>query len=479
MNPHIVSSLRDGIFALKESYDNLHLPAIEGAAEASQKLSSGAYAGKGRELIVEAQVRTYLIDPILKTLGWQLNLASEVLVEAAVDPTDTGENRRFLDYFGRETDETVARPLLIVEAKRASASLPGAPTMQQYERLEKIVGAFAAISAGEKKTRHIGAEWITWLKTLVDYVRRIYVGYGTAPKCVAMTNGEWFLVFTNPHATFIDNSPTTDDIQIYESLEAVIRRVGEFHAALSFGSLSSLIPIQHPADLHQFVAAGSSVDLVMCLELTFNYVQDVQPSISARVYARVQVSPNVWVTFRIEHSPIYQPIPPKESMFWDGAAALQECRDQLLNELSKYASLNLLKVTEYEKRVQPTAVPSPMSNSPLCSSTVPGVFHLVLGDTPFFATANDEYDECSYHAFGPANAIGLASSTAPFIGPTRNPPVYFHSGSNFHCAHRTVHSQRQKKCILLAFESHLCCNRCAFVQHCWPNGTSSLPCSKS
>lgn len=87
------------------------LPRIEQIFIRMAPANEERYQGKGRQLINEAQVRKYIIDPILEALGWKLNDPKSMIVEAGVEPMDSSAHRRFLDYFGAEAiGECVALP---------------------------------------------------------------------------------------------------------------------------------------------------------------------------------------------------------------------------------------------------------------------------------------------------------------------------------------------------------------------------------
>ena len=94
------------------------------------------------EELLEAHARTYLIDGFLYALNWNISFSNEPLSiapELPVKMTQESETK-FLDYLG--FDKQTAAPLLIVEAKRPSATLPRGPATAQYDqngRLRKIV----------------------------------------------------------------------------------------------------------------------------------------------------------------------------------------------------------------------------------------------------------------------------------------------------------------------------------------------------
>src|SRR5258707_8399231 len=69
---------------------------------------------------LEAHIRSYVLDPLLEALNWQIG--KNVIPEAFLRDRQTHTRRR-LDYLGHERD--ALRPLLIVEAKRPDAPFIG------------------------------------------------------------------------------------------------------------------------------------------------------------------------------------------------------------------------------------------------------------------------------------------------------------------------------------------------------------------
>ena len=56
---------------------------------------------------------------------------------------------------------------------------------------------------GVLRAETVPAEWRKILASTVDYVKRIVAAYGDAPVRFALTNGEWFLVFSDLSATIL------------------------------------------------------------------------------------------------------------------------------------------------------------------------------------------------------------------------------------------------------------------------------------
>lgn len=149
---------------------------------------------------LEAHNRTYLINALLYSLNWRLDKSPEqdlpnLVPEVPIISIDRGTTR-FLDYLGMERNE--GRPLLIVEAKRLSASLPRLknPSKQDY-----VASVICQGLNGIKLT----GDWNKWLETLRDYVRSVKNRSGQLPLRVVITNGEWLILFLDPENAFISD----------------------------------------------------------------------------------------------------------------------------------------------------------------------------------------------------------------------------------------------------------------------------------
>ncbi|WP_454772839.1 hypothetical protein [Janthinobacterium tructae] len=470
---------RRQIANLKTNYETIHLPEIERATAAAQKKMTDALKGQGRTIVREAQVRQYLLDPTLTFLGWDLGNPSAILVEDAVDAAKEGEHRRFMDYHGKEMKPCgVDTSLLIVEAKRPSVLLPG-PSITSSENLSvEIVNAFAAIRSGKSKCKHFTADWFDRLNTLADYTTRVKQQSGDAPSRVVITNGEWFIVFLNPESALIGKNPSADEVLVFQNLDEVAERANEFCESLEYASLSSKIPTQHPTDLQKFASIGEDVRAALAVELSFNVIGNIQPSMAVRVYARVRTMRGVWIKFRKDYEPPYEIMPGKQDAFIERIGILQELANDLIAELRKYANVTVMTPNEAELVAADDGMVSGWHSSALNSSPSPELHYLTLGDGAFYVTSHDAFDDCSFHSFGPCLNAGSAATTQPIIRQSRTPPVYFPSGSKMHCAHKNVHAGRDGKCILQSFETHMCCQRCTYLTRCWPNGTDALPCAK-
>lgn len=480
MSINRILDFRRQITDLKADYERNCLPEIERVTAQIKGVSSADLSGQGRAYVLEAQVRQYLLDPILNFLGWNLENPASLLVEDAVDSNVEGEHRRFMDYHGREKNKVgIDRSLLIVEAKRPNVILPGPATMSSKEIAMEIVKAIIAISTDDTEYRTFTTDWISRLTALIEYATRTKALCEEAPVRVAITNGEWFIVFLNPEISLVRKSPSSEEILVFKNLDEVIDRANDFYECLGYSYLSSEIPDQHPSDLHKFVSRGETIGVALGVELCFNLIRNIQPTMAARVYANVRTSKGIWVKFFKNYQPPYELMPGKKAEFLEKIALLQQYADELIVELKIHASVNLLTPVETERIFFEDGIASEWHSTTLNFSPTAELHYLTVGNTGFYVVPDESYDGCDFHAYGPCATAGNPAPPHAIMGQNRSPPVYFASGSELHCAHKTVHAARESLCVIKSFESHMCCQRCSFRERCWPDGTDHLPCSKN
>lgn len=477
MTPAALSDFRRQVDALKNSYEKRHLKEIERVAAKARKKPEGAFCGKGRVLAIEAHVRQYLLDPLLGSLGWRLSDPAMMLVEDAVDPMHDDEHRRFLDYHGREAvGINRDRSLMIIEAKRPGVLLPGPAGATPEYLAAEIVVAFDAIKKGKSKCKNFSAEWLERFSTLSAYATRVKNQSGEAPCRVVITNGEWFIVFVDPDEALVEMDPTAEKILVFRNLEEVISLADKFCDHLAYQSLSSFIPTQHPSELYKFVEKGEQVQVALAIELQFNEIGNVQPNMAVRLYAKVRTARKVWLDVRKDYEPPFEGMPGKRAGFVEQMSVLQGYARELVRDIEQHATVVLISADEVEKIARDDGFSESWAATALRSNPYTDVHYLTLGKDSFYVVDRDEFDDCPFHFHGSCASTG--DGAMPIFRQSRIPPVYFASGSPFHCAHKKVHVSREQKCVIQLFETHMCCQRCSFLPRCWPTGTEELPCSK-
>ncbi len=167
--------------------------------------------------ILEAHLREYFVNCILKTLNWRMG--ESLLPEAPVESYARG-TIRFLDYLSK---------------------LPRRKTPQSQINLKAgAQEAYSSIISAGLQGEALTGEWNDWLSTLRDYVESVVAEQGRPPRRVAITSGQWLLVFADPSDSFLgDGTQDVNRIHVF-ALDDEGNEQGQFIAD-NYGKIFELL----------------------------------------------------------------------------------------------------------------------------------------------------------------------------------------------------------------------------------------------
>jgi hypothetical protein len=420
-----------------------------------------------RNQINEAQIRQYVLDPLLASLGWDLTAPDEMLVEAPAEPESAKGNRRFLDYLG-QASAIETEGLLVVEAKRLSLELPaiagGVPDSTSLSQ--------ALLAAVKKKKKVITKEWSEILGTLMDYAKRLGESKVGAPLRMAIMNGEWVIVFLNPRKTLIEKQIEANDILVVADMADALSQAQQLYANLSFRELSGTLPVQHFVNFSRLIPDGGA-------ELEASFAVEIEtgdlgrrPLMQLSESVAVRLANGAWVRFN-DGSKDPRILRDDEEIADD----MKDISNRAVGLFSKIAArrrLRLIEASSYEEQ-QTNALVFPSTQLLTHEGKGRYVWYLGKESAPFLSPT--DYEGCPYHDHDAADAEGMGQPDDPIRKRSIQPPVYFPNGSSYHCAHRKAHVLRQQReCPIFYMEEQLCCRACSLKERCWPEGVAELPC---
>lgn len=468
--------------------------AIQGLVAEAQRNEAPDYpAGFTGEMsapTLEHNVRKNFLNRILTALGW--NLETNVAEEARVK----GDTTLFLDYLGVHLDTRI--PLLIFEAKSwekpfvsASSAVVG---RQSPENL--IALALNHIKSGNGAAP-VMAEWIEWLSKLRSYVRTLKDQSDHMVSRVAISSGQWLVIFTEPAAAFLDAADVNSaNILIFQT-DGFVRESDHIFGQLSYGQLVTDIPSPLRAtQLRGFISADSVRRVFRALWARWEAsgsagVLDTFPQIIVYPAAILERSDGVLLHVAAGRSARHF-VPSDAAALKEHLDAVRESSDALLEaiceqletqlEVSDLADFPGFPVTPLRgSRVG--LVPEPVQRPVQFVRPWPDradEFLLVTGASSHFLLEGPTVDPCMGHNWAECQQAGVQVGHAPVIFSSVDPKAFYISGANHHCAHRDIHDRRQGNCYVAVFESFLCCRACILQQICWPDGGGpALPCGLS
>jgi hypothetical protein len=339
----------------------------------------------------------------------------------------------------------------------------------------------AVINTGNSEIDDLPAAWREILEGAIDYVKRIEAAYGDTPTRFVITNGEWFIVFSDLNATLLARDPIAGAINVFEDLGDVRARAELFCELLGYRSLSGYIPPQHPAALPDYVPEGQDAVCARFIEMSYTRHGERQPLISVSVGAWIRTPRGAWILFQKTYPRQFLVLNDDLDDLAARRTELNERAQSLLADLRNHRNVRFASREEFEGvRNEPGVGQAGNPASPLVRDLGRGDlgqdrYRIVTLDQDLYFTDDATYDGCPYHSWGPCHEEGDAVGDSAITAPSSDPRCFFPSGSPYHCAHAAIQARRNNVCLLLAFEHHLCCRRCVFLSRCWPAGMA-MPC---
>ena len=464
--------------------------------EAERKMAPNSPMNFTGEIIkptLEHNVRKFFLDQLLTALGWKLdtNVAEEVRVKG-------GDTTLFLDYLGVHLDMGI--PLLIFEAKAWEKPFVASstPTGRNQPPNELIAGALNHIKAGEDGTSPVIVEWHNWLLKLRDYVVNLNKQSNNVVKRVVISSGQWLVIFTEPGAAFIDPMDVDPMTILVFTITHYIYDSDHIFRQISYNQLVVDIPSPiRPTQLMAFISANAVRRVFRALWISWKVagsegMLDTYPQLL--VYPAAIIERSDGVLLHVAESRFGRlTVPPSDVTAMDAhidevRRGSQDLLQAIYNELQKQFDVSDLAAFpgfSYAPQRGSKFGLAPEMEQPLVQfiwqwPNRAGEFLLVTGVSSHFLFNHPTVTSCAGHTWIKCASLGLPVGNAPVFSSSADPKSFYISGTNHHCAHRTIHDRRLGKCYVAAFESFLCCKTCIFQYTCWSEDAEpALPCGLS
>lgn len=412
---------------LKGDYDRLYEPQVAAVRAA---LADPKRRTPDLEEALEAHVRTYLIDGMLKALRWTIipSTPAEIanmIPEAQVDSA-TGV-RRYMDYFGYERE--VNQPLLIIEAKRPSPfPIPAGGSTET---------ASAEVASWLSQPAIAPGEWKTWIPSLQDYVVSVFDRTGSFPLRAAITDGDWIVIFENTSdafgatgtrdARFIHTFCDKSDVD--DRYDLVFRLLDQRLVSRS----ASEIP---PGAIAGVIDPAIVVKLFHGLRLRYaksETVGPLVPTISVTPTILLKSDTGSWVRVARSGDPHFLPYR------YDALPThLQEVHDAAVSLLARVHQ-------QLGREIEPGTIEDHYADDDSFEG-MPGVeeiqrqedhFRIVTGSGTHYLLIEPTVPDCPYHDFGKSVELQCQAGDLPIINRSiANPRAYFTNTQLHHCCMR-------------------------------------------
>lgn len=448
--------------------------------------------------LLERPTRRFLIDGMLRALGWNVDDPEQVAEEARAK-SPKGE-RLYFDYLGISTQSRA--PVLLFEAKGFDVPLPRkprGPALTSQDMAELIADSVNALRRGDSSIPVI-SEWAEFLRDLYSYLSSLDDLARTTLQRAAITAGGWLILFCDPIGTFLGDKPANDaSIICFISFDEMFLRAGRIYELLARSVLIDTLPftLKVPEAIRLMSAqAVESCFRAVLVSTTMKAGALRQHHPVRYVYAGLVVqSGGRWFAIVDYDLPIEEP--KRLDSITSFISELNERGRALLARLQQLFAreLSLQTLAEFpgfsqlsaESGNDPAASglgpslarPDPadvVSRKFVCESGETGPseeFVIVTGDVWFYKTDRSLTTTCEFHAWKSARAQQVAAPS-PHSGWLAN--SYTEDGQLRHCAHGDFHSARSNRCHIRPIETHMCCRTCVFSFDCWSKGLVIPPC---
>lgn len=447
--------------------------------------------------MLERTTRGFLIDHFLKALDWNPEDPSQIIEEARAQTQDG--DRLYFDYLG--VDHQDRTPILILEAKgfdvpppRRARSEPDADTMAAL-----LSEAIFALKYTSQRATGIIAEWVQYLKDLHLYVISIGdIGHRTLRR-VVISAGNWTIVFEEPVECFVTAGlPRAEKIHCYPSVQAILDGHEQLFSLLHRKRLVDTLPLALAiTEALEFVPANKIDEcykgVLVATSTSSGAVRKRYPT--RTVYPSLIISSGGrW--FAIIDFDSFVEEPKGQDLINDFVTVLDNKGEELLSRLNarmgaglapkpldqfpgfpdKNAQLNSQPVAgSTTDRAQTTTIKNYVVHSG--ASGAPSEYVVLTGDHWFYKNdVTNDYQECTFHYWNNARKSGVAEGGLHY-GCSVN--SFTEDSQNRHCAHGDLRRVRSNYCQLLPVETHMCCQGCIYLNVCWDNRASALPCLMS
>lgn len=425
----------------------------------------------------EHDTRLLFVDELLGHLGWKRGAGGNVLEEARLQ----GATTKFMDYVG--VVDMAGNPLLLVEAKAWDKPFVSARAGGTFAtEAELIVAAIQHIRDGKSEdTSPAIAEWHKYLRQVEGYVRTLKEQYGHDLPRAMIVSGEWLVVFKRPTQTFL-GALVPSDIAVYRRQEFAAQ-AGELFKLLHRSSLTQDAPIPlRPAQLGQFLELADVSGAFRGVHVHYDHkagscLFTPRPRISIYPAMFVVRNDDVIYTVMDNDTPV--------NLDYEHDNVGGETLAPHLHAIDARSTALLAACVQELGGPLPSPPLGAFPGFPSDTMTKTLVGNLPEANHWFVATGNSSHfllveprvADCRFHTWARcgANAIGQSAISVRSV----KQRAFFIDSQRHHCANQVVQDRRTKKCLIAPIDSRICCQVCAFLDHCWTSDEkANLPCGE-
>jgi hypothetical protein len=345
--------------------------------------------------------------------------------------------------------------------------------------------------AGEQ----LRGNWSKWLEDLRDYVLSVKAKTGKVPKRVAITNGEWLVLFWRPVEAFVEKGKCDPrSILVFRTSDEILQGSADLFCKLEhqlvLGETSPLRPVELPfhVEAHQVQQAMHGLRL-RYEEAKAIYQREPMVYVAPVIFLRT----NLGAWLRVESAEQYA-IPHASDQLPAHLEAVRAAAGSLLAETCHVLHID----------VSPTSLERHFADAGSFESQNAIIklsgdhYWIITGNQTHFLMAEPTVPDCPHHDYAYSHRAGVAALPGPVLQRSVDPRSFFYSREKHHCAHHNVALAKSQSisrenrarcgsrsgrdgeafCEIWSFERRLCCRTCVFENVCTKAQAFVLPCQR-
>jgi len=454
---------------------------LEEVARSAEGNALSSYSGSSNDEFLEHTTRRYFLDKLVMALGWTLGSSGDMAEEARVK----AETTTYMDYLGVTERERL--PVVIIEAKAWGTPFiaPKRDTSSiRLGHVELLVKTVANVrSRGSASDSAATAMWHGFIEQVWGYVKDLKEVHAHSVQRVALTSGQWLIVFIDPIKTLLSGSIDADDLLIVHR-DQYVERSDELLEILGQRALVGHRPrTLRPAQLKSYAKGADVAAVFHAVYVRF------EASGSAKFHLRPRVLTYPALIVQRGDGVLLAVVPDQDDLalgkcsldeHFDGVEAtaaelLRECCDVLSVTM---APSPLSRFPGFPQRAGRRDIAGPLAAMIEDQPDAPDEWLLVTGDAAHYLRRSPLIDRCEFHAWGGCRTAGKAAgANAVSVRSVRDPRAFFTDGEQHHCAHQDVLDRREMRCLIAPIDQRVCCQACRYTDICWEKEELSLlPC---
>jgi hypothetical protein len=381
---------------------------------------------------LEAHIRSYVLDPLLEALNWQVG--KNIIPEAFLRDQQTHTRRR-LDYLGHERD--ALRPLLIVEAKRPDAPFIGVAQSVQpggnYMYHELLAQTLHHLKDASQEKPPLLNIWCDWLDDVRNYCVNTQNNTGCMPRRLVLTNGSWLVIFANLEDAFCGDAPPSEsDIFIYSNVKSIHDNARQVFELLEYNKLAAINNPIRPGEIVAHFAVEEFESAINALQISYDDTRagrEAVPTLHVVPEVILRHRRGGWIRVS-DHR--YEHLPHRSRDLPQHLHDVRHVHEALMTQIETVLGrrIPIATIEEHYARNLHEEMPGARCNGP-------EQFLVLTGSEPHFIKSASEFEQCRYRRAHLAAADGEAARNLP-QGVSTNPRTHFGAGTELNCAHRAV-----------------------------------------